>query len=129
MRRIIFFKLISSALQISCIQIIEKNFGAVAQDATSKRFLTEQPWKLRFADLKYEITRMGKPVQSIRLGSGGFGVVFRATYQPDGREVAVKEPHDPAELHATKVLREAFLREAHNHYKLLHPNVVTMIGG
>ena len=122
-------QMISSALQISCMQIIEQNFGAAAKDATSKRFLTEQPWKLRFEDLKYEITRMGKPVQAITLGSGGFGIVFRATYQPDGREVAVKAPHDAAELHCNKVLSEAFLREAHNHYKLLHPNVVTMIGG
>ena len=55
--------------------------------------------------------------------------MFRATYVPDGSEVAVKVPHDPADLHATAVLREAFLREAHIHYKLLHPNVVTMIGG
>jgi len=122
-------QMMSSALQISCMQMIEQNFGAAAKDATSKRFLTEQPWKLRFEDLKYEITRMGKPVQAITLGSGGFGIVFRATYQPDGREVAVKAPHVAAELHCNKVLSEAFLREAHNHYKLLHPNVVTMIGG
>ena len=122
-------QMMSSALQISCMQMIEQNFGAAAKDATSKRFLTEQPWKLRFEDLKYEINRMGKPVQAITLGSGGFGIVFRATYQPDGREVAVKAPHVAAELHCNKVLSEAFLREAHNHYKLLHPNVVTMIGG
>ena len=122
-------QMISSALQISCMQIIQDNFGDAAKDSESNRYLKEQPWKLRFEDLKYETTQRGKPVQAIRLGSGGFGLVFRATYQPDGREVAVKEPHDPAELHANNVLREAFLREAHNHYKLLHPNVVTMIGG
>jgi len=122
-------QMISSALQISCMQIIQDNFGDAAKDSESNRYLKEQPWKLRFEDLKYETTQRGRPVQSIRLGSGGFGLVFRATYQPDGREVAVKEPHDPAELHANNVLREAFLREAHNHYKLLHPNVVTMIGG
>ena len=122
-------QMISTALQISCMQIIEHNFGAAAKDSMSNRYLREQPWKLRFQDLKYQTNKRGKPVQAIMLGSGGFGLVFRATYVPDGRVVAVKEPHNPADLQASKFLREAFLREAHNHYKLLHPNVVTMIGG
>ncbi|EKX43787.1 hypothetical protein GUITHDRAFT_62407, partial [Guillardia theta CCMP2712] len=60
------------------------------------------------------------------LGSGGFGVVFRATYK--GRDVAVKEPHDSDCFQRDERLRAAFMREANNLHKMYHRNVVEFVG-
>ncbi|EKX47965.1 hypothetical protein GUITHDRAFT_61935, partial [Guillardia theta CCMP2712] len=60
------------------------------------------------------------------LGSGGFAVVYRASYQ--GTEVAVKEPHNPCDLEGSKLMRKAFFREANNLFRIHHRNVIELVG-
>jgi serine/threonine-protein kinase len=60
-----------------------------------------------------------------RIGSGGFGVVYRAFDEALERQVAVKLL--PADLSKKRPgLVERFLREARSAAKLSHPNIVTI---
>lgn len=62
------------------------------------------------------------------LGRGGMGVVWRASDQVIGREVAVKELRLPPGVPATErtMLAERVLREARTAGKLNHPGIVTV---
>ncbi len=59
------------------------------------------------------------------LGSGGMGIVYRATDEKLHREVAIKVLHP--HLLQNEDLRERFRREARMHAQLMHPNVVTLL--
>ena len=59
------------------------------------------------------------------LGSGGMGIVYRATDEKLHREVAIKVLHP--HLLQNEDLKERFRREARMHAQLMHPNVVTLL--
>ena len=70
----------------------------------------------------------GKYILHERLGSGGMGDVFRATYCPEGgfvRTVAVKRMR--ADVAADRRLQDAFRREARLSSSLSHPNLVHVL--
>ncbi|EKX47962.1 hypothetical protein GUITHDRAFT_68995 [Guillardia theta CCMP2712] len=85
---------------------------------------TRHPWCLNPLELQVERNSRGKPKHV--LGSGGFAVVYRASYQ--GTEVAVKEPHNPRDLEGSKLMRKAFFREANNLFRIHHRNVIELVG-
>ncbi|NQT89416.1 protein kinase [bacterium] len=62
-----------------------------------------------------------------QIGSGGMGVVYRATHITTDRVVAVKVLHP--RLVADRRFVERFLREAHAARTLQHPNVVKVFEG
>jgi len=70
-------------------------------------------------------THLGPYRLDAQLGSGGMGLVFRATDEKLHREVAIKllHPH----LLANQELKSRFHREARVHASLMHPNVVTLL--
>jgi serine/threonine protein kinase len=89
-------------------------------------------WELKMDDLSYTIKKRGGPTDDIIMGSGGYGKVFKATLKSaDGGDivVAVKEPHDPSEIHMSRDLRKQFYREVHILFKMSHKNVVRAFGG
>ncbi len=59
-----------------------------------------------------------------KLGTGGFGDVFRVRHLMLHRELALKTLH--AYLAAEKAMRDRFFREARVLMDLMHPNLVTM---
>ncbi|OJW14401.1 MAG: hypothetical protein BGO49_28760 [Planctomycetales bacterium 71-10] len=65
---------------------------------------------------------IGRFIIEERLGSGGFGIVFRAFDPTIGRRVALKIPK--ADALADPDVRRRFLREAHSAAQLDHPNLV-----
>ncbi|QDT48061.1 Serine/threonine-protein kinase PknB [Symmachiella dynata] len=62
-----------------------------------------------------------------KIGQGGMGVVYRARYVKNDREVAVKIL--PAEIAADKKIATRFERELEVLKKLKHPNIVYCFGG
>lgn len=62
-----------------------------------------------------------------RLGAGGMGVVYRATYSENGKQVALKLL--PASLNEDTQLVARFKRELEILKKLKHPNIVLCFGG
>ena len=69
--------------------------------------------------------RLGKFELREKLGSGSFGVVYRAWDTVMHREVAIKVPH-PEAVAAKGDLR-TFLREARNAVELRHPHIVAIL--
>ncbi len=69
--------------------------------------------------------RIGRFELRDRLGSGGFGIVYRAWDSSTQREVALKIPRLEA-LGSTELLQR-FDREAHAAAKLDHPNIVSVL--
>lgn len=62
-----------------------------------------------------------------RLGAGGMGVVYRATYSENGKQVALKLL--PSSLNEDAQLVARFKRELEILKKLKHPNIVLCFGG
>ena len=62
-----------------------------------------------------------------RLGVGGMGIVYRATYTKGGQKVAVKVL--APDLTADKKVAKRFEREMDILKKLKHPNIVKYYGG
>jgi len=128
-------QMIMGALQIQSVSLeeeIQKQFIGVkiSEDykGSSNLHPSQHPWSLRLEDLEYKKKRGDKPADEIVLGSGGFGIVFRALFKPGRVFVAVKEPHNTYVLDSDQALRRAFLREVDNHFKLHHRNVITLVG-
>jgi len=124
-------QMIMGALQIQSVSLEEEMHGLQISDGykgSSYLHPSNHSWSLRLEDLEYKKKRGDKPADEIVLGSGGFGIVFRALYKPGGVLVAVKEPHNTYDLDSDQVLRRAFLREVDNHFKLHHLNVITLVG-
>ena len=69
-------------------------------------------------------TPIGKYVLGRKLGSGGFGVVFRASDASLDREVALKFLHP--EHTANPQILQRFLQEARSAAKIMHPGIVTV---
>jgi serine/threonine protein kinase len=67
---------------------------------------------------------VGRYLLGKKLGSGGFGVVFRAHDTSLDREVALKFLH--AEHTATPQMLSRFLQEARSAAKIAHPGIVTV---
>ena len=129
-------QMIMVALQIQSVSLqeeIQEQFIGVkiseAYKGSSNLHPSQHPWSLRLEDLEYKKKRGDKPADEIVLGSGGFGIVFRALYKPSRVFVAVKEPHNTYALDSDQALCRAFLREVDNHFKLHHRNVITLVGG
>ena len=72
-----------------------------------------------------ELSNLGPYVIESRLGQGGMGVVYCATDQDLGRQVAIKVLHPHLLRHQN--LKQRFRREARMHAKLMHPNIVTLL--
>ncbi len=71
--------------------------------------------------------RIGPFIIGRQLGSGGMGVVYRATYTETGREVALKVL--PPGLIGDSKIRARFEREIGILKRLSHPNIVRYYGG
>ncbi|MDX8398360.1 MAG: serine/threonine-protein kinase [Mariprofundaceae bacterium] len=68
---------------------------------------------------------LGQYCLHAQIGSGGMGVVYKATDETLHREVAIKVLHP--HLLQKEDLKERFRREARMHAQLMHPNVVTLL--
>jgi len=75
--------------------------------------------------IKNSAVHLGQYRLDSELGSGGMGIVYRATDEKLHREVAIKVLHP--HLLQNEDLRERFRREARMHAQLMHPNVVTLL--
>jgi len=75
--------------------------------------------------IKSGATHLGQYHLDSKLGSGGMGVVYKATDEKLHREVAIKVLHP--HLLQNEDLKERFRREARMHAKLMHPNIVTLL--
>ncbi|MDQ6967852.1 MAG: serine/threonine-protein kinase [Mariprofundaceae bacterium] len=75
--------------------------------------------------IKSGTAHLGQYRLDSELGSGGMGIVYRATDEKLHREVAIKVLHP--HLLQNEDLRERFRREARMHAQLMHPNVVTLL--
>jgi len=106
----------------AAVALLDANIMRFEAEAATTSAAPDKPWCLSRDKLKYCSTR-GRP---ITLGFGGFGVVFKATY--DGVEVAVKEPARPELMREDAKMRESFCREADIMFKLHHKNVVAFAG-
>jgi serine/threonine-protein kinase len=71
--------------------------------------------------------RIGPFILGTQLGAGGMGIVYRATYTENGREVALKVL--PPGLVGDDKVRARFEREIGILKKLAHPNIVRYYGG
>lgn len=67
---------------------------------------------------RYDLTR--------QIGSGGFSRVFEATDSQNGERVALKIYELPASQRSDDEMRSRFLREAYEHSKLRHENIVRL---
>ncbi len=70
-------------------------------------------------------TAFGPYVVEDRLGTGGMATTYRARRVSDGREVALKVPHE--HCLADEKFRRRFLREGQLGSQLHHPNIVRII--
>ncbi|MDQ6956723.1 MAG: protein kinase [Mariprofundaceae bacterium] len=75
--------------------------------------------------IKNGTAHLGQYSLDSELGSGGMGIVYRATDEKLHREVAIKVLHP--HLLQNEDLKERFRREARMHAQLMHPNVVTLL--
>ncbi len=75
--------------------------------------------------IKGRTAQLGQYSLDSELGSGGMGIVYRATDEKLHREVAIKVLHP--HLLQNEDLKERFRREARMHAQLMHPNVVTLL--
>ena len=75
--------------------------------------------------IKNGTAHLGQYILDSELGSGGMGIVYRATDEKLHREVAIKVLHP--HLLQNEDLKERFRREARMHAQLMHPNVVTLL--
>lgn len=75
--------------------------------------------------IKDGTAHLGQYILDSELGSGGMGIVYRATDEKLHREVAIKVLHP--HLLQNEDLKERFRREARMHAQLMHPNVVTLL--
>ncbi len=75
--------------------------------------------------MKGGVTHLGQYRLESEIGSGGMGIVYRATDETLHREVAIKVLHP--HLLQNENLKERFQREARMHAQLMHPNVVTLL--
>ena len=71
--------------------------------------------------------RIGPFIIGPQLGAGGMGVVYRATYVQNGREVALKLL--PPGLGGDEKVRARFEREIGILKRMTHPNIVRYYGG
>ncbi len=95
--------------------------------AGNEETLPEDGWNLKYEDIVgFDRNRIGKIKEPFELGSGSFGIVFKATYK--GYQVAVKEPHNPSTFEADSTKKRGFDREADALNRLNHPNVVAFVG-
>ncbi|MFT5126418.1 MAG: DNA-binding response OmpR family regulator [Rhodothermales bacterium] len=62
-----------------------------------------------------------------QIGSGGFSRVFEATDSQNDRQVALKVYELPANQRNDDEMRSRFLREAYEHSKLRHENIVRLL--
>ena len=62
-----------------------------------------------------------------QIGSGGFSRVFEATDFQTGRHIALKVYELPASQRNDDEMRSRFLREAYEHSKLRHENIVRLL--
>jgi DNA-binding response OmpR family regulator len=67
---------------------------------------------------RYDLTR--------QIGSGGFGRVFEAVDSKNGDRIALKLYELPASQRDDDEMRSRFLREAYEHSKLRHENIVRL---
>jgi hypothetical protein len=89
--------------------------------------LPKDGWNLKYEDIVgINRSRNGIIRRESILGSGSFGIVFKATYK--GYPVAVKEPHHPSTFEADSTKKSGFDREADVLDRLNHPNVVAFVG-
>ncbi|MCA9031170.1 MAG: serine/threonine protein kinase [Planctomycetaceae bacterium] len=70
--------------------------------------------------------RIGPFVLAEEIGVGGMGVVYRATYEKDGSEMAVKVL--APDLVADPKVEKRFIRETDILKKLRHPNIIRLFG-
>lgn len=70
--------------------------------------------------------RIGPFVLAEEIGVGGMGVVYRATYEKNGAEVAVKVL--APDLVADPKVEKRFIRETDILKKLRHPNIIRLFG-
>lgn len=73
-----------------------------------------------------EQRRIGPFLLKEEIGVGGMGVVYRATYEKDGKDVAVKVL--APDLVADPKVEARFVRETDILKKLRHPNIIRLFG-
>eukprot|EP00055_Hartaetosiga_balthica_P005271 m.15250 g.15250 ORF g.15250 m.15250 type:complete len:591 (+) comp4446_c0_seq1:221-1993(+) len=88
--------------------------GLIAPKAHAKTIVIGMDLDKKW-ELKREAIKLGE-----RLGVGNYGEVYKAEYQ--GKEVAVKT------IKEDSMETEEFMKEAHVMKKLMHPNLVKLIG-
>ncbi len=95
--------------------------------AGNEETLPKDSWGLKYEDIVgYKKSRTGKVTEEYKIGSGSFGIVFKATYK--GFEVAVKMPLNPDTFEKDSTKKRGFAREADTLDRLNHPNVVVFVG-
>ena len=126
---------IQLALQMKVLKVVEDQQGSVEkllrEHVANFQDKKTYPWEISFSMLKYEQNSRGGPADGIIKGSGGFGKVFAASLTDENGHVypvAVKEPHDPTQIHYNDELREQFDREVVMMLRLRHPNLLGLIG-
>ncbi|MGE0480167.1 MAG: tetratricopeptide repeat protein [Phycisphaerae bacterium] len=101
------------------------------EPATRQQFgfhLDEDAWlaRLRAADARATLDRLGPYELIEQVGRGAQGVVYKARQPTTGREVVIKRLS--AGVFATPAMRARFEREIEAAAALEHPNIVTVYG-
>ena len=95
--------------------------------ADNEETLPKDGWNLKYEDIVgINRSKNGKITKESILGSGSFGIVFKATYK--GYPVAVKEPYNASTFETDSTKKRGFAREADTLNRLNHPNVVAFVG-